>query len=108
MSSRRWPNGKLSAAITKAYRANPLATASQLAGTVGCSPASARVVLRRLGISFVRDNGGLPLSWTPEMKQALLSAALSRKSVDRTAEDMGVHPCTLVLGAFEIIRELAA
>lgn len=108
MSSRRWPSGTLRAALLAAYRRYPLATPPQLAAIVGCSAGSARVILRGAGVPFVRDNGGLPLSWTPEMKRALLDAALSGKPVDRTAEDMGVHKSTLVLGAFEIIRDLAA
>ena len=48
------------------------------------------------------------IEWTPEMKRALLAGIEQRTSVDRLAQSIGVAPQSLILGAFEIIREIAA
>ena len=105
MSSERWPHGALSSALADAHRKYPHATAPQLAAFVGCTPGSARMVLRSLDIR-TRPAKRHRIVWTGDMKRALLNAVLDHRPVRTIAEDMGLHPAALASGAFEIIRDL--
>jgi hypothetical protein len=83
----------------------PLATAPELARAVGCDPACARMVVRSLGLQ-VPVAKQQRITWTREMKDALLDGALRGASVERLADHIGVAPQALVLGAMAVIRDL--
>jgi hypothetical protein len=105
MSSARWPRGTLARALTEAHHKHPLATAPELARIVGCDRACARGVVRSLGlpVPLAKEQR---ITWTPDMKRALVEGALQRRPADRLADHIGVAPASLVLGAMEVIREL--
>jgi hypothetical protein len=105
VSSKRWPHGALSKALTDAHRRMPMATAPELAREVGCDPGCARVVLRNLGLP-VPPAKEQRVTWTPAMKQALFEGVLLGRSVEPLAERIGVSTGALILGAMELIRDL--
>ena len=106
MSSTAWPRGTLATALRAAHQRWPEATAPQLAILVGCQRDCARQLVRSMGLPVPRAKEQR-LTWTPEMKAAIVAGALQRKPVVQLADHVGVSSAALVLGALEIIREMS-
>ena len=98
----RAKRGSLKDAVLVAYKitTNP----DEIGKLVGAKRYRVCRKLQELNLPF-EFRSPSPLTWTPELKRALLDDVLAKKSVQAIANRLGVHPKTLVRGLCEIIRE---